>query len=207
MEFVFLLLILIVSVVVHEVSHGVVANSFGDPTAKNAGRLTLNPIPHVDPVGSLLLPFLLSLSGGPIIGWAKPVPVNPFNLKNQTYAPVLVSLAGPGSNLALAFVFSLVLRLVPLGTFSPELAEGFSAALLSIVRLNVFLALLNLLPIPPLDGSHLLFAFLPKSLEPLKMVLAKYGFFALLFLVFLFPPFLSFVSSLADTILRLFVGR
>ena len=203
MEFVFLLFVLVISVVVHEVSHGVVANSLGDPTAKNAGRLTLNPIGHVDPVGSLLLPFLLIVSGGPVIGWAKPVPINPFMLKNQTWAPALVSLAGPGSNLLLALVFSLLVRFLPLETLSPL----FSGALVSIVQLNLYLALLNLLPIPPLDGSHLLFAFLPKSFEPLKMLLARYGFFILLFLVFLFPPFLSFLSFLVGTVLGALVGR
>jgi Zn-dependent protease len=190
-------------VVVHEVSHGAVANSLGDPTAKNAGRLTLNPIGHIDPVGSLLLPFLLILSGGPVIGWAKPVPVNPFMLKNQTWAPALVSLAGPGSNLLLALVFGLLVRFLPLETLSPL----FSGALVSIVQLNLYLALLNLLPIPPLDGSHLLFAFLPKSFEPIKMLLARYGFFILLFLVFLFPPFLSFLSLLVRTLLIALVGR
>jgi Zn-dependent protease len=203
MEFIFLIFVLVVSVVVHEVSHGAVANSLGDPTAKNAGRLTLNPIGHIDPMGSLLLPFLLILSGGPVIGWAKPVPINPFMLKNQTWAPALVSLAGPGSNVALALVFSLLVRFLPLETLSPL----FAGALVSIVQLNLYLALLNLLPIPPLDGSHLLFAFLPKSFEPIKMFLARYGFFILLFLVFLFPPFLSFLSFLADIVFRLFVGR
>ncbi|TSD04388.1 MAG: peptidase M50 [Parcubacteria group bacterium Greene0714_21] len=202
MEFVFLLFVLVISVVVHEVSHGAVANSLGDPTAKNAGRLTLNPIGHVDPVGSLLLPFLLILSGGPVIGWAKPVPINPFMLKNQTWAPALVSLAGPGSNLALALVFGLLVRFLPLETLSPL----FSGALVSVVQLNLYLALFNLVPIPPLDGSHLLFAFLPKSLEPLKMFLARYGFFILLFLVFLFPPFLSFLSFLVRTLLIVLVG-
>ena len=202
MEFVFLIVVLVISVVVHEVSHGVVANSLGDPTAKNAGRLTLNPIGHIDPIGSIVLPFLLILSHGPVIGWAKPVPVNPFNLKNQTWAPALVSLAGPGSNLVLALVFSLLVRFLPLETLSPL----FSGALVSIVQLNLYLALLNLLPIPPLDGSHLLFAFLPKSLEPIKMLLARYGFFILLFLVFLFPPFLSFLSFLVRTLLIALVG-
>lgn len=202
MEFIFLLAVLVISVVVHEVSHGVVANALGDPTAKNAGRLTLNPIRHLDPIGSLLLPFLLSLSGGPIIGWAKPVPMNPFMLKNQTWAPVLVSLAGPGSNIALALLFGLFLRFSPMEMFGPL----FSFALLSIVKLNIFLAVFNLIPIPPLDGSHLLFAFLPRSLEPLKMFLAQYGFFILLFLVFLFPPFFSLLSFLSSLFLRLVVG-
>lgn len=206
MEFVFLIFVLVVSVVVHEVSHGVAAYSLGDPTAKNAGRLTLNPIPHLDPIGSLLLPFLLSLSGGPIIGWAKPVPVNPFMMKNQTWAPALVSLAGPGSNISLALLFGLFLRFFPAEMFGPELVQGFSFALLSIVKLNIFLAVFNLIPIPPLDGSHLLFAFLGRSFERLKMFLAQYGFFILLFLVFLFPPFFSLLSFLSSLFLRLVVG-
>jgi len=175
MEFLFLIVILIFSVVLHEVSHGVVANALGDPTAKNAGRLTLNPIPHLDPIGSILLPgFLILMSqlggGGLIFGWAKPVPVNPANLRGK-YGSALVSLAGPGSNFSIALIFGLALRFLPLAEISPALVLIFSY----IVLLNIFLAVFNLLPVPPLDGSHILFTFLPRSFDALRIFLSRFG--------------------------------
>ena len=206
MELVFLIVVLIFSVVLHEVSHGVVAYSLGDPTAKDAGRLTLNPIPHLDPIGSIFLPgFLVLMSmigGGPgiIIGWAKPVPINPLFFRNPKYDSVKVSLAGPAANIAIALVFGLALRFLPIVSFSPDLVLIFS----SIVFLNLLLAVFNLLPIPPLDGSHLLFSFLPDSFSGLRSVLSQYGFFLLLFLLlFFFRAFLAFV----DVLFRLLVGN
>jgi len=203
MEFVFIIAILIFSVVFHEVSHGVVANKLGDPTAKLAGRLTLNPLPHLDPVGSVLLPgFLILMSqltgGGIIFGWAKPVPVNPANLRGR-YGSALVSLAGPASNLALALVFGLALRFLPIAELHPALLVIFGY----IVFLNILLAVFNLLPIPPLDGSHILFTFLPSSLNKLRMFLAQYGIFVLLFIIFFF---FSFVASLVNFLFYLLVG-
>ena len=203
MEFIFLISILIFSVVLHEVSHGVVANALGDPTAKNAGRLTLNPIPHLDPIGSILLPgFLILMSqlggGGIIFGWAKPVPVNPMNLKGK-YGSALVSIAGPGSNLTIALVFGLALRFLPLAEFSPALILIFSY----IVLLNIFLAVFNLLPIPPLDGSHILFTFLPRSFDALRIFLSRFGIFVLLFVIFFF---FGFVSLIVNSIFTLIVG-
>ena len=203
MEFIFLIAILIFSVVIHEVSHGVVANVLGDPTAKNAGRLTLNPIPHLDPIGSILLPgFLILMSqlggGGIIFGWAKPVPVNPANLKGK-YDSALVSLAGPGSNLSLALIFGMALRFLPIAEFSPALVLIFSY----IVVLNIFLAVFNLLPIPPLDGSHILFTFLPRSFDALKIFLSRFGIFVLLFVIFFF---FGFVSLFVNAIFTLIVG-
>ena len=203
MEFIFLISILIFSVVLHEVSHGVVANALGDPTAKNAGRLTLNPIPHLDPIGSILLPgFLILMSqlggGGIIFGWAKPVPVNPMNLKGK-YGSALVSIAGPGSNLTIALVFGLALRFLPLAEFNPALILIFSY----IVLLNIFLAVFNLLPIPPLDGSHILFTFLPRSFDALRIFLSRFGIFVLLFVIFFF---FGFVSLIVNSIFTLIVG-
>jgi Zn-dependent protease len=206
MEILLLIVILIFSVVLHEVSHGVVANSMGDATAKNAGRLTLNPIPHLDPIGSILLPGLLIIinvttGSGIIFGWAKPVPVNHWNLRNQKWGPALVSLAGPGSNLAIALAFGLALR------FFPEMIVGFNPALaavfLLIVKLNILLAVFNLLPIPPLDGSHILFTFLPRSMDHIRSFLSQYGFLLLLFIMFFF---FGFVSRIVDMIFRLIVG-
>lgn len=189
--------------VLHEVSHGVVANKLGDPTAKLAGRLTLNPLPHLDPVGSVLLPgFLILMSqltgGGIIFGWAKPVPVNPSNLRGR-YASALVSLAGPASNLALALVFGLALRFLPIAEIHPALWVIFAY----IVFLNILLAVFNLLPVPPLDGSHIFFSFLPSSFNALKAFLAQYGIFVLLFIIFFF---FSFVASLVDILFQVIVG-
>ena len=203
MEFIFLIAILIFSVVIHEVSHGVVANALGDPTAKNAGRLTLNPIPHLDPIGSILLPgFLILMSqiggGGIIFGWAKPVPVNPMNLRGK-YGSALVSLAGPSSNLAIAFTFGLALRFLPLAELNPALILVFSY----IVFLNILLAVFNLLPIPPLDGSHILFTFLPRSFDALRVFLSRFGIFVLLFIIFFF---FGFVSLVVNSIFNLIVG-
>ena len=203
MEFIFLIAILIFSVVIHEVSHGVVANALGDPTAKNAGRLTLNPIPHLDPIGSILLPgFLILMSqivgGGIIFGWAKPVPVNPMNLRGK-YGSALVSLAGPGSNLTIALIFGLALRFLPLAELNPALILVFSY----IVFLNILLAVFNLLPVPPLDGSHILFTFLPRSFDALRIFLSRFGIFVLLFIIFFF---FGFVSLVVNSIFNLIVG-
>ena len=207
MEIILILVILIFSIVLHEVSHGVVANSLGDPTAKRAGRLTLNPIPHIDPIGSIALPLILILvsqatgGGGIIFGWAKPVPVNHYNLRDRRFGPAKVSLAGPAANLALALVFGLVLRFFApaLFAFNPALILVFS----SIVFLNILLAVFNLLPIPPLDGSHILFTFLPSSMDHVKIFLSQYGFLLLLFVIFFFFPF---ISHIVNFIFGLIVG-
>lgn len=187
MIYIFLVVILIFSVIIHEIAHGAMANYLGDPTAKLAGRLTLNPIKHLDPFGSIILPLILvvaaSLAGGGIIfGWAKPVPVNPLNFRDRKYGDAKVALAGPGANLAMALIFGLILRFTPFLVRVPELYLMFS----SIVFINILLAIFNLLPIPPLDGSHILFTFLPDSFRRFKMVMTQYGFFILLIIIFFF---------------------
>ena len=201
---IFQIVILLFSIVLHEVSHGWVANSLGDPTAKNAGRLTLNPLPHIDPIGSLALPLFLvvmsSITGGGIIfGWAKPVPVNPANLRNQKWGSVMVSLAGPASNLAVALIFGLLLRFLGGDVLNPSLALLFGY----IAYINILLAVFNLLPIPPLDGSHILFSLLPASLNSIKIFLSQYGFLVLLFIVFFF---FQIISLVVNGIFRLLVG-
>ncbi|MBA2566167.1 MAG: site-2 protease family protein [Gemmatimonadetes bacterium] len=176
--------ILLFSVVVHEYAHGYVANRWGDPTAAFMGRLTLNPLPHIDPIGSVLVPAVLLLGGSFIFGWAKPVPVNPDNYRNRRWGDVTVSLAGPASNLLLALLFTVLwivsLRLIG---YDPALEQVFRTAMI----LNLILAFFNLLPIPPLDGSHVLANFLPRPLAYRYLSLARYGFLILMLLLVLEP--------------------
>ena len=182
---IFFIIILFLSIMIHEYAHAYVAYSLGDPTAKYAGRLTLDPIPHIDFFGTILLPMFLILSGSPFLfGWAKPVPINPHNLKDQEYGQAKVAIAGPAANLFLALIFGLLIRITVVNEalyFLMPLIPLFVA----IVFINILLALFNLLPIPPLDGSHILFTFLPDSAQNIKVFLQKYGFFLLLgFIIF-----------------------
>ena len=182
---IFFIIILFLSIVIHEYAHAYVAYSLGDPTAKYAGRLTLDPIPHIDFFGTILLPMFLILSGSPFLfGWAKPVPINPHNFKDQEYGQAKVAIAGPAANLFLALIFGLLIRITVANEalyFLMPLIPLFVA----IVLINILLALFNLLPIPPLDGSHILFTFLPDSAQNIKVFLQKYGFFLLLgFIIF-----------------------
>ena len=181
----FQLLVLIYSVVIHEVSHGLMADSLGDPTAKNLGRLTLNPLRHMDMFGSFLLPLLLFVAQSPfIIGYAKPVPYNPQNLSDKKYGPAKVALAGPASNIALALIFGLSLRLMPDVFTSSLIPELFSF----IIVLNLVLAIFNLFPIPPLDGHWLLMTFLPARFFAFKKFLYQYSLILLIvFLIYVFP--------------------
>ncbi len=188
LDLIFQILILIFSVVIHEVSHGAVAYAMGDSTAKNEGRLTLNPINHLDPFGSIILPLLTYLGGGFIFGWAKPVPYNPYNLKIKNMfglsPEALVGAAGPLSNIAIALVFGFAVR------FSGELALPLQFAQISasIAALNLILAFFNLVPIPPLDGSKILFAMLPsgESAMRLRAFFEQYGIILLLIFIFFF---------------------
>ena len=177
------IIVLIMSVVIHEVSHGYMAYWLGDPTAKYAGRLNFNPVNHLDLWGSFLIPLLLIMSHSSFLfGWAKPVPYNPYNLRNQKYGPALVGLAGPLSNLILAILAGIILRVsLVFGT-----TGGIFLQILSIIIfINILLMVFNLLPIPPLDGSKLLFAIVPVS-EHTKMMLERYGFVFLIVFIYLF---------------------
>lgn len=225
----FYILTLVYSVMIHEVAHGVMALWLGDMTAKYADRLNLNPLKHIDPFGSIILPMLLFVSTGFAFGWAKPVPYNPYNLRNQKWGPTFVALAGPGSNLLLAFAAALIAKILPLtllakvdimerfigvigggGAFLDRfalLAEAISGSLPSIffgllllvIFWNVVLACFNLLPVPPLDGSKLLYALVPLR-ERTVFFLEQYGLFVLIFVIFFFSApisiFINFVLSL-----------
>ena len=187
MTTIFWILALLYSVVIHEVSHGAVAYSLGDPTAKNLGRLTLNPLKHLDMFGSVLLPLISFFLGGFIFGYAKPVPYNPLNLRDRKYGAAKVALAGPASNIALAVLFGLTLRFLP-DVFSSSLVPELLGV---VVMLNLFLAIFNLFPMPPLDGHWLLITFLPARFEAVKIFLYRYGFLLLLFFLFFVFPLLS----------------
>lgn len=187
---VFQLVVLLFSIMIHEVSHGAMALYLGDDTAKKLGRLTLNPAKHIDPFGSIILPMILAIPlffGIPsiIIGWAKPVPYNPYNLRDPKKGAALIGAAGPLSNIFLAVIFAFLLYLpISFGIGGATLITAFSL----IILLNLLLAVFNLIPIPPLDGSKLLFAVLPRSWEGLERVLQINGFFILiLFIVFGLP--------------------
>lgn len=179
--------ILIFSIILHEVAHGYAADRMGDPTARLSGRLTLNPLPHIDPLMSVALPLLLILSGSPVIfGAARPVPIDPFNFREGRKDMGLVGLAGPGTNLALALAAAFLAKILILLNFSLP----FSSLILSLLYLTVFynllLAAFNLLPIPPLDGSRILAAVLPKEGTRFLDSLEPYGIFILFFFL-LFP--------------------
>ncbi len=179
----FFIVILIMSVVIHEVSHGFAAYVLGDPTAKLAGRLTLNPLPHLDPLGSVIIPIILIILPSPFLfGWAKPVPFNPYNLKGGRWGPAYVALAGPASNIVIALFFSIVIRMAgPAGFASPALLQLSGI----VVLLNLVLAMFNLIPVPPLDGSKLLFAALPYHLRHIEYSLHRYQFLFIILALFL----------------------
>ena len=188
---------LVIAIVFHEVAHGYAAKALGDNTASDRGRLTLNPIPHVDPVGTLLVPGFLALFGGPVFGWAKPVPVNKHRLNNPRYGMMAVAAAGPASNFVLALIAAILF-----GLFAPEGVRfgddvGMSMLLVDAggdvrpltsmlyysIVMNVFLGLFNLLPIPPFDGSHIVGGLLPDTLRAQWEKLQQVGMFLFIALI------------------------
>jgi Zn-dependent protease len=194
---IFYFLIIIPSSIIHEYAHGWMAERLGDPTARYAGRLTVNPLAHIDLWGTIIMPLMLFFGTGGrfMFAYAKPVPYNPYNLKNQRWGPVLVSIAGPLSNLLLALCFALVLRIFP--------NSSVTFLLQIIVYANILLMVFNLVPIPPLDGSKLLFAIIPDSMRPLRIALERYGFVILIFFVlFLF----DLISPIINLIFGFLVG-
>lgn len=182
---IFQIIVLLYSVVIHEVSHGLMADSLGDPTARNLGRLSLNPLKHLDMFGSVILPLMLFLVRSPfIVGYAKPVPYVPENLRDRKYGPAKVAIAGPASNLVLAFLFGVTLRFLPDVFTSPLVPQLLSF----IIVLNLVLAIFNLFPIPPLDGHWLLMTFLPRRFVRFRKFLYQYSLILLIiFLIYIFP--------------------
>ncbi|MBN2243863.1 MAG: site-2 protease family protein [Acidobacteria bacterium] len=179
MELIIRIVALVFSVILHEVAHGYVAYRLGDPTARNANRLTLNPLPHIDLMGSVLLPLFLILMKSPVLlGWAKPVPFNPGYFRDTKKGVMLVGLAGPVSNLILAAAAAVILRIFPLG-------EIFGLFLAHVCIINVILAVFNLIPIPPLDGSRVVIGFLPDDMVRPYLSLERYGFLIIFGLLYL----------------------
>jgi len=194
-------IVLIISIILHEVSHGYMAEYLGDPTARLLGRLTLNPIPHIDPMGSIVLPLIFVLTGSPIVfGWAKPVPYDPRNIRGsqfkERYGGALVAAAGPLVNILLAVIFGLVIRFAGL---SAPMIQFF----LIVVIINISLAVFNLIPIPPLDGHHILSAILPSSLRQKYLSLYRYSFILMFIVAFVLW---QFVSPLVLIIVRAITG-
>ncbi len=214
---IFYFLILIYSIIIHEVAHGVMAMWLGDNTAKYAGRISLNPFKHIDPWMTIMVPFLmLVMTGGRLaFGGAKPVPYNPYNLRNQKWGPALVGMAGPASNILFALAFAIGAKLISIQTaikvdiinnvrladwsvLSTVIAGSagsiFFTLFIIAIFWNILLAVFNLIPIPPLDGSKLLYALIPIKIETMA-IMEQFGFVFLLILVLLFPGPLSLVLN------------
>jgi Zn-dependent protease len=200
MEFIdgiFYVFVLIMSIVIHEFAHGYSSYLLGDNTARLQGRLTLNPLKHLDPFGSVILPLLLLLmKTGFMIGWARPVPYNPNNLRNGQKGNFIVSVSGIVANLLIAVIFGLLIRFapilgLPLYNPNPLLLHPFYKIASIIVMMNLVLALFNLIPIPPLDGSKMLFSFLPNKLRHVENFLEQWGMFILLFFIIFLWSYVS----------------
>lgn len=220
-EHIYILPILLFSVVIHELAHGWMALRLGDPTAKMMGRLTLNPIPHIDPVGSILVPlFSIIVAGQVFIAWAKPVPVNPMNFSNYKRDNILVSIVGPSSNFILAFVctilFILTAIFTPVIQPSSPIVQDVIEFLLKMfaggITLNVVLGVFNMIPIPPLDGSHVVASLLPDELSEKYQSIGFFGIFIIILLLrwqpfyFLFSGIIGALTSPFRMLINLFIG-
>jgi Zn-dependent protease len=183
---IFYIVILIMSIVIHEVSHGFMAEYFGDKTARYAGRLTLNPLKHLDLFGSIIVPLITYYLFGFPFGWAKPVPYNPNNLSNRKWGTIWVAAAGILANFSIAIIFGIIIR----STSGLALSAGFYFITSIIVLVNLALGVFNLVPIPPLDGSKILFSSLPRSFDRMAIFFEQYGFVLLLIFIFFFSQYL-----------------
>jgi len=224
------LFIVLFAITIHEASHGWAANRMGDPTALKLGRVTMNPIAHIDPIGTVLLPVLMSIAGLPAFGWAKPVPVNPYNLKNPRRDNIWISFAGPAANLmaaAAAFLLLFILKvanaeagfflrnlveilklkagfMIPILPQGFHLAEGLALFLFMFLIMNCYFAVFNLIPIPPLDGSGVLMGILPDEAAQRYDRIRPYGFIIVIFLVYM--GFLSFIIEPLKFLIFIFLG-
>jgi len=210
MEWLILVPVLLLSIVLHELAHAWVARREGDPTAERQGRITLNPIPHLDLVGSVLVPALLiAMPGNFIFGWAKPVPVNPNNFRDRKWGDIRVSLAGIVVNLLLAVAFALCL--VPLVAMGVRPDDGGLGAILLMgaffgILINLILAVFNLIPVPPLDGSHVVYHLLPRGLREGYRSLGRFGIIALLAFLFLVPGGFRIIMVPVELLTRLILS-
>lgn len=191
------IIILIMSVVIHELSHGYTAELLGDPTPRLQGRLTLNPLKHLDLFGSLIVPLITSIAGF-TFGWAKPVQWNPYNVKNKRWGELLIAIAGPASNILVAVIFGLIIRI-----FAESLSMPFIQISSYIIAINIVLAVFNLIPLPPLDGSKVLFSILPPSMLGIREALERYSIFFFLIVVFFLW---RFVEPIIPWIFKVIVG-
>ena len=199
---IFSIIVLIISIVIHEFAHGYSAYLLGDDTARLSGRLTLNPIKHLDPFGSVILPLFLVLSGsGFVIGWARPVPYNPNNLQKGRMGEFIVAFSGIAANLFVAIIFGLLIRIAPMigiqaFTSSGAISPFYDIASI-IVQVNLILAIFNIIPIPPLDGSKVLFAFIPPQYRNIQNFMEKWGLFLLvIFIIFIWKSVSPLIFSL-----------
>lgn len=192
--------ILVFSAILHEIAHGYVAERLGDPTARLLGRLTLNPIPHIDPIMTILLPLILILAQSPIIfGGAKPVPVDPFNLKEPKKDMALVSLAGPITNFLIAFIAALAFNLL-----GPFITTAFVARIFEYtVYINLILGVFNLVPIPPLDGSKIFAMLLPEDLAKTYLSIGTFGIAILFFIMFFSPLPFSIIGNIVRSLMQM----
>ncbi len=199
MLFIFSIAILIMSVVIHEFAHGIAALWQGDPTAKLSGRLTLNPIKHIDPVGSIAVPLICAILPGSIMfGWAKPVPFNPYNLRNRKWGEAIVAGAGPLSNILIALILSLIIRF-----FIPVLSQPVVELFILAILTNLVLAIFNLVPLPPLDGSKILYSLFPAKMSRFIAIFERYG---LMFTIIFIFAFVQVLDPIIWALFKLLIG-